>query len=393
MHQPNRQQVSRLRARRALSVVVFCLVVGFTANNLTAQDYTQPQDSGPQGPVKVEPHFSRWDYPKEPKGADGTQLYIVQKGDTLWDLAGKFLNNPYAWPQIWELNQWIKDPHWIYPGDPLIIDTGRGPAGTTPSEVTEMRPGLRMDLNALRRPELAFAFQDFLKMPILAPEGAETYFKNKGALQLTGNRREDRQYLGDGETVYLNAGENQGIRVGDRFVVVKVAEKKIKHPVNGRAMGDVLMQCGIVRVTNVLPKGAVGTLERALDGVELGDHLLKFTEPANQNLELRKDVEDPVAVKDPTATIVWAREHREASGYGEMMLVDRGSNDGLKVGDMLVVYLTKQWPVGSDPKGKDKESFTHYLGQALVVNTGDTSATIRVVRTLEEIYPGNMLTK
>jgi hypothetical protein len=391
MHQPNRQQVSRLRARRALSATLFCLVAGFTANNLTAQDYTQPAS---EGPAKVEPHFSRWDYPKEPKVADGAQLYIVQKGDTLWDLASKFLNNPYAWPQIWELNQWIKDPHWIYPGDPLVIDTGRGPAGQTPGEVTGMQPGRTgLDLNALRRPELGVAFQDFLKTPILAPQGAETYFKNAGALQITGNRRDDRQYLGDGETVYINAGENQGLRVGDRFVVVKVADKKIEHPTTGRVMGDVLMQCGIVRVNNVLPKGAVGVLERSLDAVEVGDHLMKFTEPANQNLELRKDVDDPVAAKDPTSTIVWAREHREANGFGEMMLIDRGSNDGVKVGDLMLVYLTKTWPVGSDSRGKDKESFNHYLGQALVVNTGDTSATVRIVRSLEEVHAGDKLTK
>ncbi len=391
MHQPNWQQVSRLRARRALSAAVFCMVAGFTANNLTAQDYTQPQDSGP---VTVVPHFSRWDYPKEPQAPQGAQVYIVQKGDTLWDLSGKFLNNPYSWPQIWELNQWIKDPHWIYPGDPLVIDTGRGAAGETPGDVSNLPPGRTgVDLNALRRPELAFAFQDFLKMPILAPEGAETYYKNKGALMLTGNRREDRQYLADGETVYVNAGENQGLRVGDRFVVVKVADKKIRHPEGNRVMGDVLMQCGIVRVTNVLPKGAVAVLERSLDGVEVGDHLLKFTEPANQNLELRKDVDDPVAVKDPAATIIWAREHRESSGFGEMMIVDRGSNDGLKVGDLMIVYLKKTWPVGSDTRGKDTESFNHYLGQALVVNTGDTSATVRIVRSLEEVAPGGKMTK
>ncbi|HJU82793.1 MAG TPA: LysM peptidoglycan-binding domain-containing protein [Holophagaceae bacterium] len=380
-----------MRARRALSAVVFCLVAGFGAKNLTAQDYTQPQDT--QGPVKVEAHFSRWDYPKEPKTAEGQQLHIVEKGDTLWDLAGKYLNNPYAWPQIWELNQWIKDPHWIYPGDPLVIDAGRGPAGATPGEVTEMAPGLRMDLNALRRPELAIAFQDFLKMPYMAPEGAATFYKNQGALEITGSRHEERQDLMDGEIVYINYGENKGLRVGDRFVAVKTADRKIKHPLNGKVLGDVIQQEAIIRITHVLPKGAVGVIERALDGVQVGDKLLRFVEPANVNLELRTDVNEPVQIKEPAATIVWAREHREAAGLGELLIIDRGANDGLKVGDLTLLYLPKSWRVGDDPKGKDKEHFNHYLGQAIVINTGDTTATVRLVRTLEEVYPGQGLTK
>src|SRR5262245_520534 len=83
-----------------------------------------PQERAPSselltGPATVAPHWSKNKYPDSiPEGAT---YYIVERGDTLWDISARFLGNAYLWPQIWDQNKYITDAHWIYPGDPLIL--------------------------------------------------------------------------------------------------------------------------------------------------------------------------------------------------------------------------------------------------------------------------------
>ena len=75
------------------------------------------------GPATIPQHWSRYKYPETIP--DGATYYIIERGDTLWDLSAKFLGNPFLWPQIWDQNRYITDAHWIYPGDPLIMPRGR----------------------------------------------------------------------------------------------------------------------------------------------------------------------------------------------------------------------------------------------------------------------------
>jgi len=389
MHQPTRLHAARMRFLVVAPALL--TVLAFAVPGLRAQE------PATGNAVKVEVHSSKWDYPKELQVPEGSRTHLVQKGDTLWDLAGKYLGNPYAWPQIWELNQWVKDPHWIYPGDPLIIDLARAvaTAGSVPPAVADLPPDQRrIDPAAVRRPELGFSFQDFIQLPYLAAEGADAHYKSQGAFTITGKKREDREFLADGETVYFNGGVDQGVKVGDRFLVLKTVARKLVHPTNPKKkLGDAVQQVGVVRVITTQSRGSIALIERSLSTVEAGDHLVKFVEPANIPLQARTDTTEPIKVAANAGQVVYARDDKRHIAAGDMIIIDRGVNDGYKVGELLLVVRVRTFPVGSgDKKDKATETTTYYLGQVLVVRTDPQSSTCRVLRSAEEISPGDTVT-
>ena len=69
----------------------------------------------PQAPAPAEPAETVVYEPQSPK------TYIVQEGDTLWDISSVFLRDPWFWPEIWFKNPQVENPHLIYPGDTLAI--------------------------------------------------------------------------------------------------------------------------------------------------------------------------------------------------------------------------------------------------------------------------------
>lgn len=75
--------------------------------------------------------------------------YIVKKGDTLWDLSEEFFQDPFTWPDLWEKNRHIQDPHWIYPGDSIYLGEPQVSEGEVPPPKAPTPPpcGTVLDTN------------------------------------------------------------------------------------------------------------------------------------------------------------------------------------------------------------------------------------------------------
>ncbi len=152
---------------------------------------------------------------------DAPDRYIVVKGDTLWDISGRFLEKPWRWPEIWELNrEEIRNPHLIYPGDVVLLDRsgatprlrlGRavgnaaGAPGNLPFEKRE--PAVRVEpLEREAIPTISSTdIEAFLNRPLIVDEAGLATHPRIVATQ------EGRVYLARGELGYVRGIQDPAV--------------------------------------------------------------------------------------------------------------------------------------------------------------------------------------
>ena len=133
--------------------------------------------------------------------------YVVKRGDTLWDIAGTFLRKPWLWPEIWQANPQIKNPHLIYPGDVISLAY---------LDRVGVQAGPRADgpVNAVPLAEV----EPFLKdLRVVASIDNLPYVVGL---------EEDRLRSSHGQVAYVRGLE--GIAPGQRYLVVR-PEKRYRH--------------------------------------------------------------------------------------------------------------------------------------------------------------------
>lgn len=141
---------------------------------------------------------------------DAPDKYVVVKGDTLWDISGRFLRKPWRWPEIWQLNKdEIRNPHLIYPGDLVYLDLsggqprlrlGKAVGGGAGGERRDvLQPSVRSQpLDRSPIPTVsAAAIESFINRPLIVDEtGLRTHPYIVGT-------QEGRVYLGRGDVAYV----------------------------------------------------------------------------------------------------------------------------------------------------------------------------------------------
>jgi LysM domain-containing protein len=256
--------------------------------------------------------------------------YVVEKGDTLWGIAHRFLQDPWRWPEIWRFNeQQIRNPHRIYPGDVIVLDRSTNP----PRLVLEGGDAIKVSpqiyaqqVGAEAIPSIpARVIEPFLNQPLVIEQGGLDHAPRIIATE------ESRVNLGPGGIAYvMGIGESKQ----SNWQIFRPG-RPLVDPDTGLTLGIEAIYLGMGRVVR---SGEPATLQivAAIQEIGAGDRLIALGTP------ISKEYAPRAPNKFVQARIISLYDRLPASEGGPSSIVslNKGSRDGLENGHVLAIYRT-----------------------------------------------------
>ncbi|MDP2312831.1 MAG: LysM peptidoglycan-binding domain-containing protein [Pseudomonadota bacterium] len=318
-------------------------------------------------------------------GAAGApDFYVIQNGDTLWDISTRFLGDAYVWPELWSVNEYITNPHWIYPGNRIyfrlgdalnppsagVNDTGTLADGYTPPVRVEEAAEVACDF-----PPLYDRRYDGVKLSAPGFLGDEDTLELRGTVYSADTPAHE---LGEGNILYLDLTDTGDVDCGTLLAIYRRQGSKVKGA--DGPIGHVYRVLGVAQVLRVDDHIVTASVRDSWSEIEHGD--LVGTPIA---VDLEVDVTAPQGDTEATIIARLSDEQRLAS-TGETVFLDRGTNDGVDVGTSL--YLVERRD-GPNPDGKEDERLPErVVGRVVVVRAEPGVATGVVVDAARDVQIG-----
>jgi hypothetical protein len=293
--------------------------------------------------------------------------HVVRRGDTLWDLARLYLSNPFLWPMIFEANRdVVRNPHWIYPAERLIIPgvlqqqpfqqpepIGRPPLPRPeglPDEEPAAAPTTLTTLD-MRRPVLSAG--EFIRLPWVSPT-ADPGITGRilRRADATGAPERIPSALYPNDRVHLSVS---AVSVGDTLVAIR-AGRRIG------AYGTLIEPVALLRVDSITQGALQARIVTQFGEARVGDAVM----PLYAVPELPTGDAEPVEAGVEGRILEFVAP---AAMYGttDLAFISLGRADGVRIGDEFGVYL----PAGS--------GMSTQVGVVRVVRVGERTATARVI--------------
>ncbi len=288
--------------------------------------------------------------------------YVVQKGDTLWDLSEKFSDSPWQWPDMWQHNPDIANPHLIYPGQKIrIYAKNWADERETPTAVDLSEPDKYFNYSAINA-------VGFIR---------ETQAENYGSIIKV---KDDKRLMSTGDKLFIKPAEDADELFEGGIYAIYRTISPINDPVTHEYVGIQHLIAGIAEVVQVEEAFAVSTIVAAFRDIREGDVIMPFV-TRSEDIKLRD------AVPGLRGRMIKAEDGRALIGEHMVAFLDKGSNDRVKPGQTYTLFYQETASAGR--KGLDRLMLTEEsLGEAVVLHTEDTTSTVLIINSLDNIPDG-----
>lgn len=291
--------------------------------------------------------------------SDAPNVYVVKKGDTLWDISKRYLKDAWRWPEIWASNKHVRNPHWIYPGDRLLmcLINGKSVVGRDEGDGCDGIARRMNDNNALPvvrlQPQVRVEALN-AAIPLIPLSSIEHWLKRTRIVAsedivntpyVVGNKN-NQVVTAAGQTVYVRGS---GLEVGQTYAVYREGKPYPSDENPKQSLGLELTQVALGLVTAV--NGDVATLElqKSFEGeVRAKDRVLPQDDTQLPDMFYPSLPEE---VKAGTR-ILRVLDSVSSTGKGGIIALNRGTLDGAKSGQVFAIY--QKGKKITDPKLGDK---------------------------------------
>lgn len=254
--------------------------------------------------------------------------HIVVPGDTLWGISGRFLKDPWRWPELFELNkEQIRNPHRIYPGDVIVLDRNASRARVVSGNTVTLSPRIRVEgREADAIPAIpASVIEPFLSQPLVLDGPALNAAPRIVATE------ENRMVVGAGNKAYARGIDDKS---GEFWQVFRPGEVLI-DPDSKETLGTQAVYLGEARVVR---PGEVSVLEIVKSNQEMyvGDRMFAAPPPAFTSYVPR------APERKIQGRIISAYGGLAEVGTNGVVTLNRGTRDGVEVGNVLAVFRSPE---------------------------------------------------
>jgi LysM repeat protein len=263
--------------------------------------------------------------------ADAPERYVVKRGDTLWGLSSMYLTSPWRWPELWGMNkQQIANPHLIYPGQELLLVKEDGRArlmvGGGESREGKLQPTIR-DMGSERaaiRSIPTNLIQPFLSQPQVLEPSAMNDAPRIVATQ------EGRVWVGRGDSAYARGITNDAVLNYSVFRPLR----PLFDPDDVNRKSPIAYEAVYLGTVNVSRPGEVAKVhvQESKKEIGVGDRMLPIEQQA-LIIYVPKAPSGPVE-----ARVISIYDGVRFAGGGQIITLNRGSNEGLTIGDTLQLW-------------------------------------------------------
>ena len=298
--------------------------------------------------------------------------YTIQKGDTLWDLSQRFSNSPWEWPNLWEENKQIPNPHRIYPGERIRLYRWE-----SVDKIFKRKAKNKLQkIIKLKEPQKELPYFYYPSIDSIG-------FIKKKPVSHHGSivkSKDDKILISKGDLVYIKPKGDIPLLPGNKYIVCKIL-MPCGNKAENKLYGFQYYLTGIVEIRKIESTYTIAKVIKSFRAIEVGQLLIpyKYRSP---NITLSK------STNGLQGKIIVSEGHSNMFGASNIAFIDKGKVDKVKPGQSYIIYRD------TEQKNIEPHEYSQpviNVGTLIVLHTEQNTSTVIIKESNRSIHSGEKI--